>query len=305
MSDLSSPQHFSPPSATLAPAVTAPSDFEIRIRPSQGWLRLDLRALWEFRDLLLLLVRRDFVARYQQTILGPAWAVVQPLVMTLVFTLVFGRFAGIPTDGLPPTLFYLCGLLAWNYHAQTLQQAGLTFTANAQLFGKVYFPRLIVPFSVAISNLIAFAIHGALFAGFWIYFKFFTSAAPFFSISWTALALPLVILHLALVATGAGLLISASTAKYRDLQHVLPLIVQVWLYLTPVIYPLSNVPARHQWIAYLNPLAAPVEMFRRLLLGHGAISWSGYLWSAGFALFLFVAGVLLFRRTERTFIDTV
>src|SRR5436190_20184048 len=229
--------------------MTAPqeSDFEIHIRPNQSWLRLDLRAIWEFRDLLRLLVRRDFVARYQQTALGPAWAVVQPLVMTVVFTLVFGKFAGISTDGLPPVLFYLCSLLTWNYHAQTFQLTAGTFTTNAELFGKVYFPRLVVPLSIALSNLIGFLIQAAMFCLFWCYYKFFTAAGASFGADARVLLFPLLLLHVAAVSIGSGLLIASCTAKYRDLQHVLPLVVQVWLYLTPVIYPLSKVPARWQW----------------------------------------------------------
>src|ERR1043166_3644902 len=166
------------------------SDFEIRIRLNQNWLRIDLRALWEFRDLLALLVRRDFVARYQQTALGPAWAIVQPLVMTVVFTLIFGKFAGISTDGLPPILFYLCGLLTWNYHAQTLQLTAGTFTTNAELFGKVYFPRLVVPLSIALSNLIGFLIQAAMFALFWLYYKLFTSAGAYFTADAKVLLFP-------------------------------------------------------------------------------------------------------------------
>ena len=281
------------------------SNFEIHIRPNQSWLGVDLRAIWEFRDLLLLLVRRDFVARYQQTALGPAWAIVQPLVMTLVFTLVFGKFAGISTDGLPPMLFYLCGLLAWNYHALTLQQTGSTFTLNAALFGKVYFPRLIIPLSVALSNVISFLIQVGMFGLFWFYFKFFTSAGAHFSSGLGALFLPLLLLHVAVLSVGAGLLLSCCTAKYRDLQHLLPLIIQVWLYLTPVIYPLSKVPSRYQWIIALNPMTAPVEMIRRVLLGEGVVDLGQYLYSLGASGLLLIAGVMLFQRTERTFIDTV
>jgi len=281
------------------------SDFEIRIRPNQSWLRIDLRAIWEFRDLLVLLVRRDFVARYQQTALGPAWAIVQPLVMTIVFTLVFGKFAGISTDGLPPILFYLCGLLTWNYHAQTLQLTAGTFTTNAELFGKVYFPRLVVPLSIALSNLIGFLIQAAMLALFWCYYKFFTSAGASFGTDARALLFPLLLLHVAAVSVGSGLLIASCTAKYRDLQHVLPLVVQVWLYLTPVIYPLSKVPARWQWAVALNPLAPLLEMTRYLLLGRGEIHPGQYIYSVCISAFLLVAGVMIFQRTERTFIDTV
>ena len=281
------------------------SDLEIRIRPNQSWLRIDLRAIWEFRDLLALLVRRDFVARYQQTALGPAWAIVQPLVMTIVFTLVFGKFAGISTDGLPPILFYLCSLLIWNYHAQTLQLTAGTFMTNAELFGKVYFPRLVVPLSIALSNLIGFLIQAAMFALFWCYYKIFTSAGAYFGADARALLFPLLLLHVAAVSVGSGLLIASCTAKYRDLQHVLPLVVQVWLYLTPVIYPLSKVPARWQWAVALNPLAPLVEMTRYLLLGHGEVHSGQYIYSVCISAFLLIAGVMIFQRTERSFIDTV
>jgi lipopolysaccharide transport system permease protein len=281
------------------------SDFEIRIRPNQNWLRVDLRAIWEFRDLLVLLVRRDFVARYQQTALGPAWAIVQPLAMTIVFTLVFAKFAGVSTDGLPPILFYLSGLLIWNYHAQTFQLTAGTFTLNADLFGKVYFPRLVVPMSIMLSNLIACAIEAAILGFFWCYYKFFTSAGAYFGTNASALLAPLLLIQVAAASLGAGLMVASCTAKYRDLRHALPLMVQVWLYLTPVIYPLSKVPARWQWVMALNPVAPPVEAMRFLLLGKGAVNTGQYLCSLGVAALLFFLGVMIFQRTERTFIDTV
>jgi len=285
---------------------TAPeSKFEIRIRPNQSWLRVDLRAIWEFRDLLGLLVRRDFVARYQQTALGPAWAIVQPLAMTFVFTLVFGKFAGISTGGFPPILFYLSSLLTWNYHAQTFQLTAATFTANAELFGKVYFPRLVVPLAIMLSNLIALLFEAAIFSLFWCYYKFFTAAGVHFGTDARVLLAPLLLIHVATVSVGSGLIVASCTAKYRDLRHVLPLIVQVWLYLTPVIYPLSKVPARWQWVMALNPLAPLVETMRYLLLGRGDVQPGQYLCSAAIAAFLLIVGVMMFQRTERTFIDTV
>lgn len=286
--------------------MTAPeSNFEIRIRPNQSWLRIDLRAIWEFRDLLGLLVRRDFVARYQQTALGPAWAIVQPLAMTFVFTLVFGKFAGISTGGFPPILFYLSSLLTWNYHAQTFQLTAGTFTANAELFGKVYFPRLVVPLAIMLSNLIALVFEATIFSLFWCYYKFFTTAGVHFGTDARVLLAPLLLIHVATVSVGSGLIVASCTAKYRDLRHVLPLIVQVWLYLTPVIYPLSKVPARWQWVMALNPLAPLVETMRYLLLGRGDVQPGQYLCSAAIAAFLLLVGVMMFQRTERTFIDTV
>jgi len=195
--------------------------------------------------------------------------------------------------------------LIWNYHAQTLQQAGATFTSNAAIFGKVYFPRLIVPLSVALSSMISFAIQTALFGVFWIYFKFFTAAGAHFSAGLGVLLLPLLLLHAAIVSLGAGLLLSSCTAKYRDLQYVLPLIIQVWLYLTPVIYPLSEVPARFRWLVALNPLSVVVEMSRYVLLGQGSVHFGQYLYSLAASVVFFFIGVMIFQRTERTFIDTV
>lgn len=279
---------------------------EIHIRPDRSWFRIDWRDLWEYRDLLLLLVKRDFTAKYKQTILGPAWFILQPLMMTLIFTVIFGKMARIPTDGLPPFLFYLCGMLGWTYFANTLNATANTFTANAHLFGKVYFPRLIVPFSAAISNLFAFAIQAATFVIFWCWFRYFTPAGAQMPPSLMGgLFLPPLILLVAVLALGAGLWCSAVTAKYRDLTHALGLIIQVWLYATPIIYPLSQVPERWRWLAELNPMSSIVEAFKLSLLGQGTLSLFGSVWSVGFSVLLFITSVMVFHKTERTVIDTV
>lgn len=254
----------------------------------------------------MLLVRRDFVAKYKQTILGPAWFILQPLMMTLIFTVIFGRVAQIPTDGLPPFLFYLCGMLAWTYFANTMSTTANTFTTNAHLFGKVYFPRLVVPFSVAISNLLAFAIQAATFVAFWLYFRHFTGVEgeAFPSLVRGLWVLPLVFLT-GLLAVGVGLWFSAATAKYKDLTHALGLITQLWLYATPVIYPLSQVPEHWRWLAELNPMASIAEAYKFLLLGQGTLSLFGILWTLGCTLAVFLTGLMIFHKVERTFIDTV
>jgi lipopolysaccharide transport system permease protein len=282
---------------------------EIIIAPNRSWLRVDWRALIEFQDLLFLLVRRDFVARFKQTILGPAWFILSPLLTTLVFTVVFGKIAAIPTDGIPPLLFYLCSLLGWNYFAQSLTQTGATFTAHSALFSKVYFPRLIVPLSMIVSNVFAYLVQLGTFLAFYFFYKFFTAAGASFHPTLGLLALPLLILQTGALSLGVGLWISAITAKYRDFTHLLAFIIQLWMYATPVIYPLSEVskrlPPQYGWMLAVNPMSAPVEAYRLIFFGRGTLSMGYCLISAAVTVLLLVTGVMIFQRTERTFIDTV
>src|SRR5262245_5187246 len=247
-----------------------PSDYELVIRPTHGWLNLNLGDVWRYRDLLFLLVHRDFVARYKQTVLGPVWFIIQPLLTTVVFTVIFGKIAQIPTDGLPPMLFYLAGLLGWSYFAQTFQMTAGTLVSNAHLFGKVYFPRLVVPLSAVISNLLAFLLQLGTFLCFWVYYKF-TPAGDSIGFSGTVIAFPLVVLQIAALSLGVGLWLSALTAKYRDFAHLSSFIVQLWMYATPVIYPLSQIPGSWRWLAALNPMAMPVEAIKYVLLGQGTV----------------------------------
>lgn len=278
---------------------------ETIIQPNQSWLSVDWRALLEFRDLLGLLVRRDFVSKYKQTVLGPAWFVLQPLLMTVVFTIMFDQVARISTDGVPPTLFYLCGLLGWNYFSQNVTAASATFTSNATLFSKVYFPRLIVPLSIVASNLAAFALQAATFLAFYIGFKF-TGAGGSVHLSWAALLLvPALVLQTAAISLGTSLWMSALTAKYRDLVHLTPFVVQIWMFASFVIVPLSVVPAKWHWVAQLNPMATVVEAFRLCLLGAGTITAASVGISMVITLVVLFSGVFIFQRTERTFIDTV
>lgn len=280
-------------------------NYEVVLKPNRGWFRIDWRSVVEFRDLLFMLVWRDYAVKHKQTVLGPAWILLNPLMTTLIFTAVFGGIARIPTDGLPPTLFYLCGLLGWSYFARTLQQTSSTFVDNAQIFEKVYFPRLIPALAAAFSNLIPFLIQLAMLCAFWIYFRFWTDAGQYLSLDPRMLLLPCLLLHAGALAVGVGLWIASVTAKYRDLLQVLGLLVQLWMYATPVIYPLSEAPPRYIWLLALNPMAQVIESFRYLLLGQGSVDPMHYGLSIGVTLLVLLSGIMIFQRTERTFIDTI
>lgn len=278
---------------------------EIRIAPSTGWLRIDWREIWEYRDLLWLLIQRDVISRYKQTLLGPLWFVAQPVLTAIVFSIIFGRIAGIPTDGIPGPLFYLCGLLGWTYFSQNVSTAGASFVNNAHLFGKVYFPRLIVPSATILSNLVAFAIQLAPFLAFLGYYKFFTVEGASIEPTWAVLLAPLALLHVAVLSLGVSLLMSAATAKFRDLVHLNQFLLQIWMFATPIFYPLSKVPADWKWIICANPMAVPVEAFRICLLGRGTLAWQDIVISSATAIVLLCCGVAAFRRVERTVMDTV
>jgi len=275
------------------------------IEANRSWFRIPWGEIAEYRDLLWLLVRRDFVAKYKQTILGPAWFFIQPLLMSVMFTVIFARVASIPTDEIPPMLFYLCGMLAWQYFAQCLKTTSSTFVSNMNLFGKVYFPRLIVPLAVVISNMLAFFIQLATFIGFWIYFKYFTAAGSMIHLNVGALLLPLLLLQTAALGLGVGLWMSALTAKFRDFVHLSDFLTQLWMYATPVVYPLSIVPGKWRWVSILNPMSSVVECYRHALLGSGVVVGSYVLVSAVITVLLLFSGILLFNKAERTFIDTV
>jgi len=278
---------------------------EIVIEPNRSWFRFPWREIVQYRDLLFLLVRRDFVAKYKQTVLGPLWFVIQPLMTTVVFTVVFGKIAKIPTDDLPPMLFYLCGMLAWGYFAKCLGGTASTFVNNAHLFGKVYFPRLVVPLSVVISNLGAFLIQLATFLAFWVYFKWFTAAGALIHANWFLAWLPLLLIQSAGIGLGVGLWMSALSAKYRDFSYLSDFLTQLWLYATPVVYPLSAVPEKWRWVSAVNPMSGIVESYRYAFLGAGTVEPLYLGLSAGMTVFLLVSGLLVFNKVERTFIDTV
>lgn len=278
------------------------SDWTTLIRPRSGWFDINLSELWSFRDLILLFVRRDFVAYYKQTILGPFWFLLQPLFSTLVFTIIFGKIAHIPTDGLPQILFYMSGITVWNYFSSCLTSTSNTFVNNAGIFGKVYFPRLVVPISVVITNLLTFTIQFGLFLAFLFYFYFNgSSIRP----GWWILLTPLLLVQMAALGLGVGILVSSMTTKYRDLAFAVGFGVQLWMYATPIVYPLSQIPTKWQWLFALNPMTAIVETFRYAFLGSGTIQP----WVMGLSLMItfiiLVIGIVLFSRVEKTFMDTV
>jgi lipopolysaccharide transport system permease protein len=278
-------------------------DWSLVIEPQRGLLDLRLGELWRYRDLVLLFVRRDFVAVYKQTVLGPLWYLIQPLLTALTFTFIFGNIAGLPTDDLPGFLFYMSGTVVWGYFAECLNKTSNTFVQNANLFGKVYFPRLAVPVSILISNLITFAIQFALFLAFALYFTL--RGAPVRpQWGWIALS-PLLVLIMAGLGLGFGVIISSLTTKYRDLRFLVTFGVQLLMYATPVIYPVSSIPERFRWLILANPMTPVVEAFRYAFLGAGTVSAGGMLYSFAFMLAVVALGSVVFNRVEQTFMDTV
>lgn len=274
------------------------------IAPTRGWRFAPWREIHAYRDLLRLFVWRDFATRYKQTILGPLWHIFQPLLTTLVFTLVFSHVAELSTDGLPATLFYLCGLLAWNYFAQTFNATSGTLVANAALFGKVYFPRLIVPLAAVLSGVISFAIQLGLF---WLVFALYHASHPGVTVGprWQIVFLPLLLVQLGALSLGVGLWLAALTAKFRDFAVLSGFVVQLWMYVTPVIYPLAKVPPQWQLAAALNPVAVPVEAFRYTLLGTGSVNAALLTVSLAVTVAALISGMLVFQRVERSFVDVI
>lgn len=277
-------------------------EWDLIISPHKKWWDLQLKEVWQYRDLIALFVRRDFVSRYKQTILGPLWLIIQPIMNSLVFTIVFGNIARLPTDGLPQMLFYLSGTVMWHYFSNCLTGTSQTFISNAHLFGKVYFPRLVIPISIVISNLITLAIQFGLFMGFWLFF--YSSGASIHLTRW-AFALPLLVALMAGLGLGFGIIISSLTTKYRDLSYLVTFGVTLWMYATPVIYPVSSIPVSWRWVADWNPLTPILETFRAGFLGAGDASW----WRLGYSFLIMIlvllGGTLVFNRVEKTFIDTV
>jgi lipopolysaccharide transport system permease protein len=279
--------------------------YEVVIAPSKGWFSVNWREFWEYRDLLMILIQRDVTSRYKQTLLGPLWFVAQPILTALVFAVIFGHVAGIPTDGIPGPLFYLCGLLGWTYFSQNIGNAGASFVNNAHLFGKVYFPRLIVPLATILANLVAFAIQLVPFLLFLIYYVFFTKEASAVHFTWFALFAIFPLIQVVVLSFGISLLMSAATAKYRDLIHLNQFLIQIWMFATPIFYPLSRVPAKWAWIIWANPVSVPIEAFRICLLGRGTLGRTELAISLGLTAILLIAGIAAFQRVERTVIDSV
>lgn len=276
--------------------------WDLVINSGHSLFSLKLKETWRYRDLLQLFIRRNFVAYYKQTILGPLWFFIQPVLTTLMFTVVFGNVAGISTDGVPKVLFYLAGVTFWSYFSGCLNGTASTFLSNKGLFAKVYFPRLITPLSIVITHLIKFGIQVALFMCFWLYFYFqgdigLPNANLFL--------FPVLVVIMALLGMGMGLIISAFTTKYRDLSFLLGFGVQLFMYATPVVYPFSILSEKYQFIMRFNPMANIIETFKHGALGAGAHDMLWLLYSLGFAIVVMLVGIVVFNRTERTFIDTV
>lgn len=272
------------------------------ISPHTKLIEFKLNEIWYYRDLLMLFVYRDFVTFYKQTILGPLWFFIQPLLTTIVFTVIFGNIAKIPTDGLPPMLFYLAGVTAWQYFSECFKKTANSFTQNANIYGKVYFPRVIIPLSITISNLIAFGIQLLLFLGVMLYF--ILKKAPVHP-NLYIITFPGLVLMMGLMGLGFGMIISSLTTKYRDLQFLVAFGIQLLMYAAPVIYPLSEIPEKFQWIIVANPMSSVIEMFRYSFLGSGSFTTWGLVYTVSFTLVVFLFGLAIFNRTEKYFMDTV
>jgi len=280
-------------------------EWDIEITAKKSWFDLNLKDVWHYRDLLGLLVRRDFVSFYKQTILGPLWFFIQPLFTTIIYTFIFGNLAAIPTDGLPQPLFYLAGITAWNYFADCFLKTSTVFTANAGLFGKVYFPRLIVPLSIVVSNLIRFAVQMALF---FLLMGIYAVKGAHFHPNAYVLLFPFLLVLMAMLGLGLGMIISAMTTKYRDLSFLISFAIQLMMYLTTVIYPLSAVKAkypRYEWLVEYNPMTSIIEVFRYGFLGQGTFTMLSLAITTVITILILLVGVMIFNRVERTFIDTV
>ena len=289
---------------TLDPSATD-SGWTTVIKPKDKLLSVDFGELWRYRDLCSLFVRRNITTQFKQTVLGPLWYVLQPVITVVMYMVVFGNIAKIPTDGLPQPLFYLSGICLWQYFSDCLNKTSSTFVSNASIFGKVYFPRLIVPISNVISNLLRFGIQFALFLVVYAVYQIFIIPGQIHT-NWYALMLPVLVAMLAGLALGFGVLFSSLTTKYRDLQLLLGYFVSLWMYATPVIYPLSTIHNNTlRFIMSLNPLTGIVEAFKYGFLGEGVFSWGLLGYSFAFMVVLLAIGVVLFNRVQRTFMDTV
>lgn len=283
-------------------SISENSDWTFEIHPKKGWFELNLHELWKYKDLIYLFFRRDFVAKYKQTILGPLWFIIQPLLTTLMFTVVFGEIAGISTDGMPKVLFYMSGIVAWNYFSNCLTETSSTFTKNAYIFGKVYFPRLAIPVSVIFSSMITFLIQFILLIGFIIYFKI--NGVGLY-LSTNILLIPLIVFLIAVQSLGFGILISSLTTKYRDLTHLVSFGIQLWMYVTPIIYPLSAIPEKYKMLVLINPMASLIETFRNVMLGTNTVNAMHLVYAGVFSFAILALGVLIFNRIEKSFMDTV
>ena len=278
-------------------------DYTTIIKPQSKLFEIDFKEIWRYRDLLVMFIKRDIVTQYKQTILGPTWYFIQPALTTIMYMVVFGGIAGISTDGLPQPLFYLAGIVLWQYFSECLNKTSATFTQNQHIFGKVYFPRLISPLSNVLSNLVRMSIQFLLFL---IVYVYYVAVGVDVMPNAYALLLPLLIVMLAGLSLGFGIIISSMTTKYRDLTILFTFIVQLWMYATPVIYPLSTISnEKIRVLIGINPLTSIFKAFKYGMLGVGQFSWGGLGYSFGFMVVLLLVGVVVFNKVQRSFMDTV
>ena len=276
--------------------------WDLTINPHSKWYDLRIKEIFKYKDLLFLFVKRDFVSIYKQTILGPLWFFLQPIITAITFTVIFGNLAKISTDGLPQILFYMCGITLWNYFADTLTKTSDTFSSNANIFGKVYFPRMIVPLSVVVSNLIKLGIQFLLFLGIWIYYLI---QSDLIHPNKMLVLIPFLIILIGFMALSFGIIISSLTTKYRDLKFLVTFGIQLMMYASPIVYPLSIVPEKYKWIIVANPVTSIIETFKYAFLGVGEFSWLYLVYSTLFTIILFMIGLVIFHRVEKSFMDTV
>ncbi|WP_053991026.1 ABC transporter permease [Mangrovimonas sp. TPBH4] len=281
------------------------SNYHLEITPKSSIFKLNLKELWNYKDLLFLFVRRDFVAVYKQTVLGPLWFVIQPILTSVMQLLIFTKVAKLSVDGMPPILFYLSGNIMWQYFAGCLTVTSNTFRGNAGIFGKVYFPRLILPMSLVISQLLKFGIQFGLFLVVWVWFLSGNKTNVSINPNSFMLLLPLLVMMMAALSLGLGMIISSLTTKYRDFSFLLGFVVQLAMYASVVILPLSAVPQQYRWIILANPMTAIIETFRHAFMGTGVINWLYLGYSFGFMLVVLSIGVIVFNKVEKTFMDTV
>ncbi len=278
--------------------------WDVIIQPSSKWFDFNFKDVWKYKDLILMFVKRDFISQYKQTILGPVWFLIQPVITTLTYIIIFAGIADLSTDGLPPTLFYLSGILFWNYFSSTLLKISETFLSNTNIFGKIYFPRLVVPVSVVISSLLSFSLQFVLLLGTFIFFILFKGYS--FNMQLTILLFPYIILLMALLAIGLGGLISSLTIKYRDLRYLVTFGIPLLMYATPVVYPISTI--KNTTVAFLlklNPMTGIIETFRHSFFGTGLFSWEALLYTSIITIALFFLGLSLFNKVEKNFMDSI
>ena len=281
---------------------TVPNKYQTHISSKHKLFSLNLKEVWKYRDLIWLFTKRTFVVSYKQTILGPLWLFLTPLISSLIHAFVFGGIAGIPTDGIPTYLFYLTSNAAWSFFAASVNKNASTFTSNAGVFGKVYFPRLTVPISNILSSIVEFGIQFLMILGFLIYYVITKQVYPNW---WSWVFIPLVLIHLGMLGLGVGIIVSSMTTKYRDLSVLVTFGVSLWMYITPIVYPISTTSGVMQQVLMINPVTAPIELLRYIVLGNGTVQLIPYVVSVTITILVLLFGIMIFNKVEKTFMDTV